>query len=70
MKTVGDILMHCSGIVDEDTHIVLLRTTDSGAECVAYGRKYATDITARYSMEAKQATYFTDENGLAIWITH
>ena len=70
MKTVGDILMHCSGIVNEDTHIEILRFTDVGAECVAAGRKYDTPVTAYYGIEVSSIYYYTEPNDLAIWITH
>lgn len=70
MKTVGDILMHCSGIVDADTHIEILRMTDSGVECMAAGRKYDTPVTAYYGNEVSSIFCYSELNKLAIWITH
>ena len=67
---VEDVVLHCSGIVDADTCIEILRMTDSGAECVAVGRKYDTPVTAYYGNEVSSVFYYTEPNGLAIWITH
>ena len=67
---VEDIVLHCSGIVDADTHIEILRMTDSCIECMAAGRKYDTPVTAYYGNEVSSVFYYAEPNGLAIWITH
>ncbi len=67
---VEDVVLHCSGMINGATRIAIMQKTENGPDLLAIGGKYDTPVTAYYGNEVSRIYYFTELNGLAIWITH